>query len=237
MFSFFSKNKYKIGSIIFGLLLFHFLWFFDQIIAPIYDFTQNQRIISLNDLPSLSFQELPKEEQKKYLNPSCGSVNYKKKKYLKIAWFDRYKKINKYCRINKLLTPDRLIGNHIRIPNLQKTQYLLLDNKVINVYTKKLSICKKKGLNINNIHIASGFRHPMYNKMVNGARCSQHQVGTAIDISIGDINNDGKRNQKDRKLIYDILNKKLIINKGGLGKYKNSPFLIHFDTRGHKARW
>lgn len=237
MYSFLKKHKYKISSIIFITLLFHFLWVFDHFIASMYDFSQKEKITSLDNFTQLSFDQLPKSEQNKYLNPSCNSVDYTTKTYLKIFWFDRYKKINKYCRINQLLTPDRLIGNRIRIPNLNKTQYLLVDKKVINIHAKLLSICAKKGLNSNNIHITSGFRNPSYNKIVKGARCSQHQLGTAIDISIGDVNNDGKRNQKDRKLIYDLLNKELIIDKGGLGKYKNAPFLIHFDTRGHRARW
>jgi uncharacterized protein YcbK (DUF882 family) len=135
------------------------------------------------------------------------------------------------------LTPDRLIKNRIRIPHLTKIQYLLIDEDVINVYQKLINELQKKELDVNEIRITSGFRNPTYNQMVSGATCSQHQMGTAIDISVGDLNGDGVADRVDRKFIYDILELKLIRNKGGLGKYKNSPKLIHFDTRGHRARW
>ena len=57
-----------------------------------------------------------------------------------------------------------------------------------------------------------------------------------------DVDNEGKSDSKDVDLVHQILDKKIIKNKGGFGTYKNeSGFfhkqMIHFDCRGTKARW
>ena len=71
---------------------------------------------------------------------------------------------------------------------------------------------------------------------------SKHKSGQAIDIIVLDVNNDGKSDSKDVDIVHQILDKKIIKDKGGLGTYKNeSGFfnkqMIHFDCRGTKARW
>ncbi len=78
-------------------------------------------------------------------------------------------------------------------------------------------------------------------KYAGGAKNSLHLKGKAIDLIILDINKDGKRNSKDVDIVYRILDKKIIGNKGGLGSYKNTKGffgrqMIHFDSRGYKAR-
>ena len=71
---------------------------------------------------------------------------------------------------------------------------------------------------------------------------SKHKLGQAIDIIVLDVNNDDKWDVQDVDIVYDILDKKIIRDKGGIGTYKNeSGFfnqqMVHFDCRGSKARW
>jgi uncharacterized protein YcbK (DUF882 family) len=60
--------------------------------------------------------------------------------------------------------------------------------------------------------------------------------GSAIDIQVGDINRNGIANAADKKIILDVLEKQIIGNRGGLGLYPKSD-VVHFDTRGFRARW
>jgi uncharacterized protein YcbK (DUF882 family) len=71
---------------------------------------------------------------------------------------------------------------------------------------------------------------------------SHHLKGEAIDIVVLDVNSDGEKNAQDVEIVYNILDKKIIGNKGGIGTYKTendffSRQMVHFDCRGTKARW
>ncbi len=75
------------------------------------------------------------------------------------------------------------------------------------------------------------------------AKKSQHLHGRAIDIMVLDVNGDGNANKEDVDIVYSILDKKIIRNKGGIGTYyKNAGNffdrqMVHFDARGKRARW
>jgi len=128
----------------------------------------------------------------------------------------------------------------------------LYTNSLIGVNPKTKSHLKKldeellKKNYISNYFVISGRRwawdNYLLNKLGGAARKSQHLQGNAIDIIVLDINGDNKINESDVDLVYTILNKKIIRNKGGIGTYKNqSGFfnqqMVHFDCRGHQARW
>lgn len=113
-------------------------------------------------------------------------------------------------------------------------------------YLKELKTeLKKNGLKPN-LFVISGRRWKIDNyilrKIGAAAKKSQHLKGNAIDIIVLDVNGDDEINGKDVDLVYNILNKKIIGTKGGIGTYKKeSGFfnqqMIHFDCRGRKARW
>ena len=74
------------------------------------------------------------------------------------------------------------------------------------------------------VHINSGFRTYSYNKKIGGARYSQHQYGTAVDIYIDGIT---------PKEIADYA-ETLMVGTGGIGIYNN---FVHLDVRVEKSRW
>ena len=74
------------------------------------------------------------------------------------------------------------------------------------------------------VSIHSGYRTAEYNKKVDGAVYSQHQYGTAADISIKGVT---------PKEIADYANL-LMPYTGGVGVYKT---FCHVDVRSKKSRW
>jgi len=94
--------------------------------------------------------------------------------------------------------------------------------------------------------VISGRRYALDNWLLNkfgGASSkSKHLKGQAIDIIVLDVNDDGNINSTDVDIVYKILDKIIILNKGGLGIYKKQKGffnrqMIHFDCRGTNARW
>ena len=69
-----------------------------------------------------------------------------------------------------------------------------------------------------------------------GAPISQHIYGKAVDMIVGDLNKDGSANQQDKKLMMEIVDKKIIRSEGGVGFYPGT-MTVHMDTRGFYARW
>ena len=74
------------------------------------------------------------------------------------------------------------------------------------------------------VSIHSGFRTAEYNKKVDGATHSQHQYGTAADISIKGVT------PKEIADYADLL----MPNTGGIGTYST---FTHVDVRKVRSRW
>lgn len=119
-------------------------------------------------------------------------------------------------------------------------------NEQAKIYLQTLDKTVKAEGYQSNYYVISGRRwkpdNYLLNKFGGASSKSKHLKGQAIDILVLDVNGDGKRNFKDVDIIYKILDKKIIQNKGGLGSYKNtngffSRQMIHFDCRGKRARW
>jgi uncharacterized protein YcbK (DUF882 family) len=119
-----------------------------------------------------------------------------------------------------------------------------LDAKVIKKEKLLEEKLKAKGLKADFVRI-SGKRSKWFNDLLSlSTKNSFHLSGKAIDILVGDINNDRKQNETDVKLVVACLeeiekeNPDLV---GGIGTYLNqgawSKKMVHFDVRGYKARW
>jgi uncharacterized protein YcbK (DUF882 family) len=94
--------------------------------------------------------------------------------------------------------------------------------------------------------VVSTARNKFYNQLLvtisHAAPNSRHIKGDAIDFIVLDINSDGQADARDVDLVYAILDKSIIRNKGGIGTYKNSNSffyrqMVHIDSRGYYARW
>ena len=78
------------------------------------------------------------------------------------------------------------------------------------------------------IAINSGYRSPEHNENIGGAKNSQHLLGKAADIVV-----DGYT----PKQIFDVIES--LQNKGEMeiGGLKAYSTFVHYDIRGHFARW
>lgn len=158
-------------SIFFIVLTIKFLWLLDPLLSKGYDVFNPQKesqTIQKSQFQLLGFEELPKEEQIKYTNKPCKSLSYEAAKFIKITWFERYQKLFGNIKPYQLLTPDRLIANRIKTPNLDKVQYLLVADKVLKAHYELLKEMEFLGLDANEIKVTSGFRNPAYNSLIGG---------------------------------------------------------------------
>ena len=137
-----------------------------------------------------------------------------------------------------------LIGLSI-IYGIYSNSLLFVNDRTIDYYEKLQELIVDKGYE-DEIYVISGKRFKPINDLLvkfgNAVRESRHLKGKAIDILVFDVNNDGKSNHEDVDLVYNILDRKVIKDRGGLGTYKNKSCfftrqMIHFDSRGHKIRW
>ena len=78
------------------------------------------------------------------------------------------------------------------------------------------------------IIVISGYRSPVYNKKIGGARRSQHMKATAADIIVPGMHPDDVR-----EVIIGLI-KEGKMSKGGVGRYTT---FTHYDIRGWNARW
>ena len=79
-------------------------------------------------------------------------------------------------------------------------------------------------------------------KLSGAAKESRHLIGDAIDFIVFDITGDGNSDSKDVDIVFAILDKIIVKDKGGIGTYKDENSfidrqMIHIDCRGYKARW
>lgn len=210
-----------------------------------YDISNNQEIVTqskeiksiLNSFPTIPFSQLKKE----YLS----KTKYDKKKYKKLAkgsnlliikGKDIFKFVVGNFRIKDFLPKDDYYYENIDALGAGKEIFWMVDKKLLLKLLALQNVLSENGYNENGFTIVNGFRHPAYNEKVGGASLSRHLKGQALDLRIGDINNDGYANQIDKTIVLDFLENKIIKNEGGIGKYPGT-MSVHFDVRGYRARW
>jgi uncharacterized protein YcbK (DUF882 family) len=93
-----------------------------------------------------------------------------------------------------------------------------------------------------NYWMISGYRPPWLNRLMPlSAKKSDHQRGLAIDLWVGDVNNDWRWTDADVQIVakaIDNLDDRDPANRGGLGLYhKSSPRMVHFDVSGRRRHW
>jgi uncharacterized protein YcbK (DUF882 family) len=121
----------------------------------------------------------------------------------------------------------------------------LVDAKTRAFYSNLKDSLKQKGFSANLLVISTKrvkWHNDIQVKFSGAAKESRHLIADAIDFIVFDINDDGKSDCKDVDIVYDILDKEILRDKGGIGTYKNEKSfidrqMIHIDCRGYKARW
>lgn len=189
----------------------------------------------LSTLTVVGYTKLPK----KYLDYSHPNrkltAELQERDYYLVKGYDMNKKVVGNFTVRNFLANDRYYKTYKDNPFPEFEQYWLTDKKVLYMMLDLILELDKQGYNKYGFHIRNSHRHPQLNTRANGAKYSQHMFGRAIDIGIEDINNDGKKTQADKTIVYEIL-QDIVGNKGGLGKYPGTMNL-HFDCRGFRARW
>lgn len=153
-----------------------------------------------------------------------------------------------------LISPHFKLNQFLCKQECDSSRYLVLEERLILKLELILEKVNEKGYACNSFHIMSGYRTPHYNQSIGNVKYSRHCWGGAADIFIDenpkdnmmdDLNRDEKIDDKDAKVLYDIIDEMYgepwyEIFVGGLGRYNKTnshgPF-IHVDVRGFRARW
>lgn len=120
----------------------------------------------------------------------------------------------------------------------------LANKQTVGYYNELKRALRQKGYS-DNLIVISTRRFKWHNDIqviISGAATkSRHLQGDAMDFLVFDINSDGNVNAEDVDIVYEILDKEIIKDKGGIGTYKNQNILsrqmVHIDCRDVRARW
>jgi hypothetical protein len=206
---------------------------------------KQKEILSYSEIDSVlsTFEKVPyKQLNKEYLETTGyrGRPDENKvadKYFYKLIGGDVFTNLVGTFQVNEFLPKDKYWKETYSLADSNYIQYFLIDTKVLYRFLDLILLMKKSGYNTAALKIMDGYRYPAFNKATGGAGFSQHIYGKAIDIEVGDINNDSIVDEKkDKKIIIELLDKKIIKKSGGIGLYPGTQ-IVHFDTRGKYARW
>ncbi|MEO1804052.1 MAG: D-Ala-D-Ala carboxypeptidase family metallohydrolase [Bacteroidota bacterium] len=189
----------------------------------------------LSGFEKLRYQDLPKEylartqaDQSPYAKMMKGGT------YYKVPYMHIHRKLVGSQRLGRFMPRDAYFSKATWNP--RRELIWLVNVKVLKKYLELHALLEKEGYNPYAMYVVNGYRYPRYNKKVGGASRSRHIKGEAIDLSIGDINRDGRSNKEDKDIVLKLLDQKVIKSFGGLGRYPGSQS-VHMDVRGYRARW
>ncbi len=132
-------------------------------------------------------------------------------------------------------------------------KYVIISPKLIYKLELIFQKLNEKKIPTQKLNILSGYRTPYYNGKIGNGRNSRHVYGDAADIFVDndadqrmdDINQDGKINLEDAKLLASVIDE---IDRdaayqwltGGMGVYQKTSShseFVHTDARGTLIRW
>ena len=243
-----EKNKILLITIIVVILLagiIALLYQNNSTYKVYYDLKSSQKkITSKAEIDSIfsRFKIVPYNEmEQSYLtNTKSYKQKYRSmlrnKKYYVLEKDDLFKYIAGGVRIKDLLPKKDIYYKECIKKN--KNIYWLIDKRVIYKLLELQLELEKMGYDPDGFTVRNGYRYPSYNEKIGGASRSRHIVGEAIDITVGDIDKNGKyQEEKDKKIVLDLLTTKILKNTGGIGKYPGTRS-VHFDVRsGKNKRW
>jgi hypothetical protein len=190
----------------------------------------------LNTLEAISFDHIDPA----YLETNGIEGKWKtalaKKKWYKVRGKQAFQYLVGTFRIENFLPRDAAWEQNRNDPDAGHIQYLCMDKRILHKLLDLMKAMEKQGMDTRQMAINYGFRPPTYNTLIGGATRSRHQWGEAIDLIIGDVNRDGRMDDCDKAPLIAMLDRDIIGDGGGVGKYPHSQ-IIHMDVRGHRARW
>lgn len=242
-------NKASIASLLFLIILSYLAWRLTPIKENVhqiyYDWSTKQQPVRtkaaidkiLQQLEEISYQDLEED----YLSNTQSDLPKFKRMldkgiYYRVKGTQIFQYIVGGFRIKDFLPRDDYYYEHLSNLNDQEHLNWLVNKELLYKFLELQDALFKLDYNEEGFTIVNGYRHPAYNLSVGGASKSRHIKGEAVDIYIQDINDDGWADQTDKQIVYELLDKQVIKNKGGIGKYPGTMSL-HFDVRGFKARW
>lgn len=154
-----------------------------------------------------------------------------------------------FYKINKKLSQQKVVGNFrikkfvARDQNYRQSSYFNnndiywgINPEILHKLMELKNIFAENNNNWNEMKVTSGHRSLARNEKMGGASKSRHILGEAVDLHIGDIDRDGQYTEEDKNKVLRICDKRLIGDKGVIGKYPDTR-VIHIDVRGYRARW
>lgn len=151
------------------------------------------------------------------------------------------------------LTPHFTLGQFVCKQDARGAAYLALRERLPLALEAAMDRLAHAGIASSGLTVMSGYRTPHYNRQLGDTRLSRHQFGDAADVFVDedgdgqmdDLNDDGRHDIGDARLMFDILdtagNEAAWQRfRGGLSAYAPTPYhgaFVHIDTRGVKARW
>ena len=215
----------------------------DRISEIIYDFQHGSKEVTskdeidavLGELKQVPFNELSQTYLK---NTKSNEPKYqallKPLSYYKFKRTDLNKRIVGDFRIKDFLCKDDFYINCI----LKRNNIITapLNKKLLYKTLELLEALDQAGHDRYAFQLVNGHRHPKYNEQVGGAQLSRHIKGEAVDLLVGDINQDGYVNKADKDIVLELLEHQIIKDAGGIGLYPGTDN-IHYDVRGTRARW
>ena len=201
----------------------------------------------LASLPVVTYSELAPEFRESMNMNGRFLKRYQRQKFYVVKETDLDRLLVGHFRIREFLMPvdtslkgrfdsalNELLGGH---SEPVRQNYLLMDKAVLYRLLHLMKELQKAGHNPHALAIDSGFRAPAHNEHIGGAKKSQHLWGKAIDFRVQDIDGDGLTGMLDKRIVIDILERKVIAKRGGIGRYLDHDTALHIDVRGYPARW
>ncbi|MEZ4685520.1 MAG: D-Ala-D-Ala carboxypeptidase family metallohydrolase [Bacteroidia bacterium] len=189
----------------------------------------------LSGFEEISIKSLPDDflEKSGMKLPKYASM-LKNCSFYKISPNNIYQKIAGDTRIRDLVSRDSFF--RAAIMDRSQSIYWLIDKRILYRIVELRDALREKGYNEDGFTITYGNRSPALNEAIKGASKSRHIAGEAVDMTIGDINGDGRYSEEDKDIVLDILNTTIIRSRGGIGRYPGTR-TVHMDVRGWRARW
>ncbi len=152
------------------------------------------------------------------------------------------------------VSPHFTLGQFFCKQSMDLPAYLFLKERLLLKLEWVLERANAAGFACSTFTVMGGYRTPHYNSLLGNVRNSSHQFGGAADIFIDanpkdgkmdDLNGDGKSNQDDAQLLFDLADatkqKEYPLDyMGGISIYPKTPShgpFVHIDVRGFQAIW